>query len=116
MRPKAHERPNSCFMLDARFLAAAAGTIRSDVTRIIPIILRLTVTTIAMIRKRRYSKSLTLTPSTFASSLLNVICRKGFEKIRRVAMDRIVIAKSNNKSICDIARMSPKRKVNISGL
>jgi hypothetical protein len=71
--PKMHERLKSPLMLDARFLAAAAGTMRRDVTRIIPTILRLTVTTRAIIRKSRYSKNLTLIPSTLARSLLNVI-------------------------------------------
>ncbi len=71
--PKILESIKRRFMLDARFFAEAAGTMRSDVTRIIPIILRLTVITIAMIKKSRYSKNRTLIPSTRAISRLNVI-------------------------------------------
>ena len=106
--PKRHERPNKCFMLEARFLAAAAGTMRSDVTRIIPTIFRLTVTMIAIRINRRYSKNRTLMPSTFARSLLNVIWRNGFKKNKSVVIEIILTAKSNNKSILVMARISPK--------
>ncbi len=71
--PKIHESTKRLFMFEARFLADAAGTIRSEVTRIIPMIFRLTVITTAIIINNRYSKSRTLIPSICARSLLKVI-------------------------------------------
>ncbi len=115
-RPNTEERTKSRLMLDAMFFAAAAGTMRRDVTSIMPTIFRLTVITIAIRKKSRYSKNLTFIPSILARSVLNVIWRKGLSKKRNVAMVRIVITSNNKRSVEVMARISPNKYVKRSTL
>ena len=107
--PKIHESINRLFMFEARFLADAAGTMSRDVTRIIPIIFRLTVITTAITINNRYSKSRTFIPSIRARSLLKVIYRSGFRKTSSIVIVSRLNRKISKRSIVVIASISPKR-------